>query len=359
MAKNKSVGWGFGRCNMNCRHCYNASGNISPQHGFEELKKIADRICSKTDSINYGTGELGFNMCAISLAEYIREKYPHIKQSLTTNGVTIKFLDGNSQLKNIFHDVDFSIDLPDPERHNRFRNHPEAWKWAIKGLEMCQEEGVEASIVTCVTGLTTDNDIKELLDIARKYGVSWRINWFRPTGRGKNEEILKLKSTRVWEVLKLLSEITEIEALSDPLFDAVLETGYNDYNGCACGINSCRIQTDMTVTPCVFLKGNNWSGGLIVENSFEEIFESETFKKFRAREPKYCLGCQYWKKCRGGCASRAVLYRGDLNEPDGFCPSINGVSPSIINSIKSSIKIKKSTEKKVHDGYLCTLILKP
>lgn len=353
MGNKKSVGWGFGRCNMSCRHCYNSSGNTSPQHSFEELKKIADKICPQTSSINYGTGEFGFNICAFMLAEYVREKYPHVAQCVTTNGVTPSMMN-HKKVKEIFHDIDFSIDYPDPQRHNEFRRHPEAWNWTINGLEMCQQEGIEASIVTCVTGLTKDDDIKELLDIAKKYGLSWRGNWFRPTGRGKNEERLKLTPQRVWEVIRLLSQITEIEALSDPLLDAVLGTNYNNYNGCACGIKSCRIQPNLSVTPCVFLGGKEWSGGSILDKKFENIFRSKTFQNFRSRKPKYCLKCAYWEKCRGGCASRAVLYRGSLNEPDGFCPVINNIPTDDIK-----IKIVRGKEKKVHDGYLCTLIVKP
>jgi radical SAM protein with 4Fe4S-binding SPASM domain len=356
----KSIGWGFGRCNMGCRHCYAASGNACPQYVLKRLGKIADKICPEADAINYGTGEFVFNMSAFMLARYITERYPHVAQSVTTNGATvmiIKELWGTEALKKNFHDIDFSIDFPDPERHNAFRQHPYAWDWVIKGLEICQKEGIEASVVTCVTGLTTNDDILGLLDIAQKYGASWRANWYRPTGRGKKDRKLNLRPARVWNVLKLLSERTKIEALSDPLFDAVLGAGYNSYNGCACGENSCRIQTDLSVTPCVFLGGKEWNGGFINRRSLDQIFESRVFKKFRARSPVFCQGCEFWEKCRGGCASRAVLYRGGLNEPDGFCPIVNGLDVEEVRDMR--IKILGGQEKKVHDGYLCTLIVKP
>lgn len=352
----KSIGWGFGRCNMNCRHCYAASSNTCPQYVFSRLKRIADRICPETSAINYGTGEFGFNMSAFMLAKYIKENYPHISQSVTTNGATVILMDPK-EVKNIFHDIDFSLDFPDPERHNAFRRHPLAWDWVIRGLEICQKEKMEASLVTCVTGLTNNDDIKELLDIARKYGASWRVNWYRPTGRGKSDLKLNLTPKRVWDVLKFLSQETKIEALSDPLFDGILKTNYNNYNGCACGIHSCRIQTDLSVTPCVFLKGKIWSGGMINKKSLGHIFESQTFKKFRSRNPGFCKDCQFWEKCRGGCASRAMLYRGNLNEPDGFCPIVNKIPLEEVMDIK--MEFLKSEGKKVHDGYLCTLIVKP
>ena len=354
----KSIGWGFGRCNMNCKHCYNASCNVCPQYEFDVLRSIADKICPDIDSINYGTGEFGMNTFSLTLARYIKEVYPHVSQAVTTNGATIALLKP-SEVREIFHDIDFSLDFPDPERHNEFRKHPKAWKWIMDDLEICKQEGIDTSIVTCVTGITSDDDIKELIDFAGKHNCSWRVNWFRPTGRGKSRERFRLTAQRVWDVLELISTISKIEALSDPLFDSVLGKRYNAFSGCACGEHSCRIQTSLEVTPCVFLGGKKWSGGSIVEKSLDEIFESDTFKMIRSHTPKFCLKCHLWATCRGGCTSRAILYQGGLNKPDGFCPFANGVPQEQIERIKSLMRIAGGQEKKVHDGYLCTLIVKP
>jgi len=352
----KSIGWGFGRCNMNCRQCYNSSGNISPEYDLSILKKIADQICPNTDSINIGTGECGFNANTDVLMMYIKEHYPEVKISLTTNGATTMLL-GREKTKQIFHDIDFSIDFPSPDRHNDFRNHPLAWEWVMKGLKLCHEENIDSSIVTCVTGLTSDSDILEFIDIAKKYKCSWRVNWFRPTGRGKQDYELKLTAKRAWEVLKIIADNAHIEALSDPLFEAILGIDHTGYNGCACGKDSCRIQPDLEVTPCVFLKGKAWSGGSIQEYGLEQIFESDIFQRFRSRLPSFCEKCDFCKKCMGGCASRAILYRGSANEPDEFCPIVNNLPMEEIQHMK--VTIIKGQEKKVHDGYLCTLIARP
>jgi mycofactocin biosynthetic radical S-adenosylmethionine protein MftC len=366
----KSIGWGLGRCNMNCEHCYNSSCCWSPQYSFEDLKKIADRICPNVSTINYGTGEFAMNKNAFNLARYIKETYPHISQAVTTNGATIALGKPRaisryfteitpSEIKEIFHDLDISLDYADPERHDSFRHHPKAWKWVIKGLEKCLAENIETSLVTCVNGQTSDKDLVELIEFAADHQCSLRINWFRPTGRGKDKEKLKLTAAMFWNKLELISKATSIEALSDPLIDAVLDKKYNLFSGCACGVQSCRIQTSLNVTPCVFLGGAQWSGGSIEKKSLDEIFESDNFKKFRSRQPKVCLKCEFYEKCRGGCTSRAVLYRGSLNQPDGFCPIVNGVPMEQIERIKTNMKILKTEGKKVHDGYLCTLIMKP
>ncbi len=346
-----SLGWGFGDCNMNCKHCYNASCPRAPEYELEELIKIADKICPEITHLNYGTGEFIFNPHVLALAEYIKEKYPQIKQALTTNGSSF-ILMGPERAKRIFHDIDVSLDFPDEESHKKFRGHPLAWKWVIETLEACRDLKIEASIVTCVTSQTTNEDIEKFLELCLQYNVSWRINWFRKTGRGKAE--LQLSAKRVWEIMEFLSKRVVFETL-DPLMASILGVAKPDLRGCACGTTSCRIQTDTAVTPCVFLSGKQWSGGSVKKDTLEEIFNSKVFQTFRERKPKFCLSCPYWENCQGGCSSRAYLHAGGLNKPDDYCPIAAGLS---LDWIKET-KIEMIETNKVHSGYLCTLICRP
>ncbi len=347
----KNVGWGFGDCNMNCKHCYNASCPQAPEYKFEELEEIADRICPEISNLNYGTGEFIFNPHVLKLARYISKEYQEIKQALTTNGSSF-ILMGPEKAKEIFHDIDVSLDFPEEVLHEEFRGHPLAWKWVIETLKACRDSKIEASIVTCVTSQTTDEDIERFLEFALEYGVCWRINWFRKTGRGKSS--LQLSVKRVWKIMEFLSKRVVFEAL-DPLMASILGVTGSNLEGCPCGKLSCRIQTNTTVTPCVFLKGSQWSGGSVKESNLEKIFQSQAFQKFRNRKPHFCQTCQYWTTCQGGCAARAFLHSGDLNAPDDYCPIKADLQ---LDWIKDT-KIEMAKTDKVHSNYLCTLICKP
>jgi radical SAM protein with 4Fe4S-binding SPASM domain len=360
----KSVGWGFGRCNMSCRHCYSAATFSTPEHTFRELQCIADRICPEISSVNYGTGEFIFNPNAAELARYISAEYPHVRQALTTNGSSILMMNPD-EVGKLFHDIDVSVDYADPETHLKFRRHPKAWDWVNRALELCEALYVDRSIVTCVTSETSDDDIRELLELARKYDASWRANWFRKTGRGK--EKLQLTRLRFWQIIKLLIDLkVEFESFSDPLVASILgHPEKNPVKGCVCGQVSCRIQPDLSVTPCVYLKGKQWSGGRIDRKTLAELGNSSEFKSLREREPKFCLDCDYFSICRGGCASRAFLHSGSLDEPDNFCPFIIGNDFVEVNKLidriteaREEIMVSPPSDK-VHDGYLCTMIIKP
>lgn len=339
---------------MNCRHCYNASGKNLIRYEYDDLKKIADKICRQNiTDINFGTGEFLINPNALKIAEYIHRCYPEVKLGLTTNGFSVVSMN-KKVLKRIFHDIDVSVDFPGCRRHNDFRRHPLAWEWANEALHICQEAVIERSIVTCVNAETKDSDIVGLLGLAKKYEASLRINWFRPTGRGSRN--LCISALRFWEVIHLLAGHAVFEGLSDPLLRAfLLEEKENGH--CSCGWTSARIQQDLTVTPCVFLKGERWDSGHILEESLKEIYQHENFRNVRERKPRTCLGCEYYQACGGGCASRAFLQNGSLEKPDAYCPFKNRRIKKIIEKTKKMITVGDSS--KVHHGYLCTVIVRP
>lgn len=167
----KKLGWGFGRCNQRCKHCYNASKPKAPEYTFEQLRTVADKVCPVIKDINYGTGEFVFNPNTLDLAEYVAETYPHVHQALTTNGTTIVMM-RPAKVKRLFHDVDVSLDFPSEERHNAFRVHPRAWVYVHDALSVLKDQGIPRSVVSCVTSQTTNDDIVGLLEIARKYGAT-------------------------------------------------------------------------------------------------------------------------------------------------------------------------------------------
>ncbi len=346
----KNIGWGFGVCNMKCKTCYSAACKRAREYSYEELQFVADKLCPQIHSINYGTGEFIFNPHVTNLAEYITDTYPQVEQAVTSNGTTIMLL-GPDKLRQIFHDIDISIDFANPEKHNEMRRHPKAWQWSMQSLQICKEAGIETSIVTCITSKTKDEDILDFLELASKYGTSWRCSWFREKGRGKAD--LRITTQRFWQIIKLLSKNVIFEDLSEPVLEGMFGEK-SEHPGCNCGRASCRIQSNGQISPCTFLGGADWSAGSLQEQSLVEIYNSEPFQRLRARDVPFCHDCHYFANCRGGCASRAVLHSGGLNLPDDFCPFYNKVD---IEVDASDIEVVHTN--KVHSEYLCTTIVHP
>lgn len=347
----RKVGWGFGRCNQRCRHCYNASKPNAPQYTFAQLKGIADKVCPHITDINYGTGEFFVNPNSTDLCEYVADAYPHVAQAVTSNGSTIVMM-RPEKVKRLFHDVDISLDFPDEKKHCDFRQHPKAWEWVINALEILAEQAIPRSIVTCVNSQTTNNDILGLLEIAQKCGATWRINWFRCVGRGTSE--LRLTAKRAWDVIAFISDKVAFQCM-DPIFAGPLGIPAKP---CPAGRHTCRIHENMETSCYPFLKGEMWTGGNMLDSdvTLETIYNSTAFTQLRNRHVTFCDNCQFQHVCQGGCVTRADLHSGGIDQPDDYCPIKAGLDIEKLQNI--CVNYNPSGEL-VHDGYLCTTICKP
>lgn len=352
--KIKKIGWGFGLCNMNCTHCYNNSsmGQDIPRYSFKQLVSVATKVCPSVRDINFGTGELFCNPNTMRLIAFIAQNYPHIDMAITSNGYTIvkmKKIDIKRQL----NDVDISVDFPDKQRHNEFRGHDKAWFWANRALKILQEIRIQTTITTCVTSQTTDEDLLGLISMANRYGACLRINWYRNTKKETNH--LRISAERAWSVIELLADKVIFSSL-DSIFAGPLGV---KCQSCPAGGFSARIHQDMSVTAYPFLKGEKWSAGNILDPKVNmyTVFNSSVFNKLRSRNVSYCKECPFQKTCNGGCLTRAVLHNKGINDTDDFCP-VRYKQMDTVNRIKGKIVLIKQGNL-VHDGYLCTTIMKP
>ena len=349
-----NIGWGLtSACNSRCIHCYNASGGKAPNEiTFKEAKLLVDKLAENgVATINYGTGESGLIDYFWDLVCYVHGK--GIIQGLTTNGSSVTE-NTIAHIKKYINDVDVSIDYPNKEEHNTFRGSSNAWNWATNACDLLKKHTISFSIVTCIHALNSSKKtIDYFLQLCKNYGCEWRINWFKPTGRGKINEMLTLDPIHVHEVFRYIVENSVISALPDPYFSALL--GINSRTGSPCGTDSFRITPSTEVVPCVYFT-KEMKNISILQHSFNEVVKSEAMTKVQARAPEFCKGCDYFSHCRGGCVSRAYLEHKDINAPDAFCFKKIGLKENPFKSLK--FEYDHSTVK-VHENYLCTLIVKP
>lgn len=353
-SKLKKIGWGFGLCNMRCEHCYNSSDERDsvPRYTLGQLIDVADKICPHIRDINFGTGELMCNPNAVKFIHYITDNYPHIDIAITSNGYTVIKMD-LVDIKRRLSDVDISIDFPDKDRHNCFRRHSQAWEWAIHALKILNEVRIQRTITMCVTSRVSNDDLLQMLRLANHYGTCLRLNWFRCTGRGSKE--LRLSAHRAWQIMEYLSDKVIFSCL-DAIFAGPLGIKSNP---CPAGHFSARIHQDMNVTAYPFLKGDVYSAGNILEPtvSLDSLYGSEAFSKLRNRNVLYCNNCEFRPSCAGGCVTRAILHNSGVDDTDDYCP-VRYEQMSLVEKIKKNITLHKQGNL-VHEGYLCTTIMKP
>ena len=343
------AGWSLTKiCNLNCIHCYNASGKRdSNELNLDECFKVVDKLKnSGVVAINFGGGECALRPDFIDLCNYIKEK--ELEISYTTNGTTFNRIKDHLDL---FHDVGVSIDFANPKKHDWFRGKEGTFNLAVKALETLVEKGVNNEVVTCLTKLNcSEQELKSLYGLSQKLGVnSWRLNRFRANGRGiDNKQELALSQEELKEAYTFLSKFRRDKILiPEPIFRAAFGGNYY-FPGDPSGFTAFRIQSNGDVSPSVFLSE---SGGNIKYQSVEEIMNSDIFRRIRDRIPQgKCKQCSAYYHCKGGDAGASYLEYGHFNGPDPLC----WLS---LEEKKPRVERKLEDKWNVHELYLCTLYI--
>ena len=309
------AGWSFtNTCNLRCMHCYNSSGSRHPDElTYRQAVAVARKLIDfGVDAINFGGGECPLRKEFFGICRLLHDA--GIKLSLTTNGLTYK---KTARYLGLFHDIGVSIDFADAKRHNAFRGVDIAHKKATDAVRFFAKKGADTEVVTCITRLNcSGHDMEGMLGLVEKLGANyWRLNRYRPTGRG-NMDRLELSPYDLKSAYEFLnSRIADRDfMIPDPLFSILGRKARE----CPAGKTSFRIMADGRVSPCVYL---HESGGNIAENQLDGILDSPIFRAIRNRnlENTKCARCAVRETCKGGCAGSAYLKHGTFDAPDPLC----------------------------------------
>ena len=358
--KKWNIGWGaVSKCNMKCQFCYS---KFRRQHskdlGLEDWFSFVDQNHEYINTINYGTGENSLSDDWFTLVGYIREKYPNIRQALTTNGYVSEAVRLDAKKEKIIVDsideMDISLDFCDPNKHNDFRGQKHAYRWALDTLEFCRSNGITATIVCLGSCQNTDiNNIKGIFDIAEKYDVKVRMNLYRPT-EGVNEFTSQfiLKPEKLIELLYWVDQNYSILSISDALFSNLLtDTVEADPSG----IDSLRILPNGDITPSTYLIHEEFVVGHIKEQNVLQKLNDEAILQGIIHDviPEECNECKYKNNCKGGVYDRRYLWNNSLSHKDPYCIYTPGEAEF------RKITLAQIKFESVHHGYLPTIFFAP
>lgn len=358
MSKEKySIGIGFSsNCNMNCPFCYSKSKRKNEEKVMlSQWFDFFDRNYKVVKDINYGTGENTTSKEWYALINYIRGKYPHIKQALTTNGSLYKYVTEDSKKLDIvlrcIDEVDVSLDYGDPKKHNYNRGNPNAYNWVLGTLKFCKDNNIPSTIVILgIDDTLKIENLKQIFEIAKEYNAKIRINLYRPVVKSENfnpptfENIIK--------AIDWISENHKITCLSDPLFSSIFSDNYTRYD--PSGVSSIRITQDGNIYPSTYLLFDNFIMGNIRDYDLLANANKQKNKNFDTEYiPNICKKCENLNRCKGGTLDRRYLWYSSFEEQDPYCPKRYNKPVRYRN-----YKIYDDGFESVHDGYLPTMFFK-
>ena len=328
------------RCNQNCLHCAAMMMEKRPELSTETWIQIIENLEQSLRKrgrqgcyIWFG-GEPTIRKDLKDLIKYCGEKGYY--QAVATNGILF-----NEELAKLCADVKMShvfisYDSTDSERAAKIRGYPKAKEVAEKAIKLASKYGL--FIIGNATAQKENFDELEVLK--KKFESMGVIPYFRPLIKQRSAEKnwdeigLNIDEYRQFYEFKykhVIESIRKGKASSLNKFytwDMVpfMECPLNDEERTAIewgvGCQACRsisgIDINGDVFPCDY--PSELILGNVLEQSYDEIMESEMFKAIRDRKIKgKCATCHHLELCGGGCRVHAENETGDFLAPFPFC----------------------------------------
>ncbi|MCX7724972.1 MAG: radical SAM protein [Thermodesulfovibrio sp.] len=330
------------RCNLRCIHCRSSSEEAVKEHPDppkEECFRIIDDITSYAKPVLVLTGgEPLLREDFFEITEYANNK--DLRVCVATNGTLISE-EICKKLKEVsIKMVSLSLDGPNEDVHDNFRNQKGAFQGTISAVKLLKEYEIPFLINSSFTKRNQET-IPEVYRLAKELGATaWYMFMIVPTGRAeelldelisyedyykilnwhyemeKKEKEILVRPTCAPQYYRVTIERSKIEGEKFERRSLSFSTG--GAKGCVAGQLICFINVDGDIMPCSYFP---LSAGNIKKQSFREIWEnSELFINLRdfSSYKGRCGICEYINVC-GGCRARAYCLKNDYMEEDPYC----------------------------------------
>jgi len=336
------------RCNLKCSHC-RASAEKCAYPGelsTEECLSLVDQMTELGQPILILTGgEPLMREDIFDVAEYATKQ--GLRVVMAPNGTLVTPAIARHMREVGIHRISVSIDFPDAELHDQFRNVPGAFVGAMHGIQHAIDAGVEVQINSTITKLNVDR-LAGLLQLALDVGaVAFHPFFLVPTGRGgglADQELtpedyertlnwiyeqqkslgdrMFFKPTDAPHYLRVLRQRGETGAIHPHQSRGKTGSGHGKYNslsrGCLAGIGFMFISHVGDVQGCGYLTvkaGNVQEQPLIDIWHHSKLFQDlREFDKLKGK----CGACEFKRVC-GGCRARAYEATGDYLAEEPYC----------------------------------------
>lgn len=312
-------------CNLQCKHCYNASGLQRKELPLNLLQQVIQQ--AKHHGLNFislSGGEPILYQHIWELMDYLKEM--GIFFLLITNGTCLNN-EAIHNLKRYNCNIQLSLDGPDAEAHNAIRGAG-TFECAVNNMKRLRQSNFEGNIVIkgVVTSHMTELKLQKYKLLAKELGaVKVEFGWLNRTGRGKtNYDELFIGENEISEYIAMFKR----NKYKDDKLE-ITDIGYTDK--CPLALveeNPLNISPKITfngdVFPCQMFVDPEFSLGNIYKQEFISCIEGERFLnllrllELRKEFMPKCQNCLYKTYCARGCPALGVN-QGCLFDCDEFC----------------------------------------
>lgn len=326
-------------CNLACKYCFigKLDDNAVQEIEFKTIDNIIQKYVAhlrknhflKASVVFYGAEPL----TAFNKIKYAVEKFKSIidinwEFSIVTNGTLI-----NDEIVAFFKENNFGVgvsidgpkDINDLNRIFKYNSDISVYDTIISKLKVLKDNGVSVGLSITLTQAILDNK-KKFFEWLKNLGVKdINYNLLHYTSKCDDwEQYYCAASKFLFESDKILRQLNVVDDRLQRKIRAFNSDEFK-YNDCgAIGGHQLCFAPNGDITVCHgYWHSEKERCGNINNDSFEDVMETQTFKKWQNNltvRKAECLNCEAIYMCGGGCAMQSEDLFGDQNNIDrGFC----------------------------------------
>jgi mycofactocin radical SAM maturase len=268
--------------------------------------------------INFGGGEPFMREDFLDILRYAHEK--GITTCVSTNGTMLDEALARSLTEMDLLYLQVSLDGARPDTNDPIRGRG-TFAGITRGIELLLAHRFPHLSTNTVVTARNFEEIGEIYELGRRYGVKTRLSRFRPSGNGKKEwDGFRLDRSQLEALSRFLCAHKDI-VTGDSFFSITAgERRGLGLNMCGAARMTCSLSPDGDVYPCAFLHDEFFRAGNVTREPLESIWRSApVFHMLRYIRRESCEICSRFGLCHGGCPAVAYFLTRSLHDPDPEC----------------------------------------
>ncbi len=301
------------KCNLKCKHCYNAS----PQEIVKDLdKELIFKLIRDAKDLGLcflllTGGEPLLRTDILDILKFAKSE--DITIFLATNG-TLLTSENVVQYLPYVAKFNISIDSADSEKHDYIRGETGAFIKALEAIQILKGHNANISISTTLHNENI-SELENIIALCSSLNVRLTIKRLISVGQGLKSKLF-VSDKDLFKINKTILNNSDVQ-MKDPISILLTKSRDQKIAGCLAGTHIASVSANGNFYICT--KAKYPLGNILYEDIKDIWSKNEILKKIRKREYSgKCGDCRFKSNC-GGCRAAAYAENNSLLASDPIC----------------------------------------